>query len=172
MSECYCLKIQFSSVQMLSHVWLLQLNGLQHARPPCLSPIPGIYSNSCPLSRWCHPTISSCFPLILLPLIFPSIRVISSKSALCTRWPNHWSFSFNISPPNEYSGLISFRIDWFDCFAVQGTLKSSLTTQFKNINSSALSLLYGPTLTSLYDYWKNHSFDCMDLYRQSDVSAF
>ena len=100
-----------------------------------------------------------CHPLLLLPSIFPSIRVFSNGSVLRIRWPKYWSFSFSISPFNEYSELISFRIDWFDLLSVQGTLKSSPTPQFKNINSSALSFLYSPTLTSIHDYWKNHSFD-------------
>ena len=101
-----------------------------------------------------------CHPLFLLPSIFPSIRVFSDESALCIRWPKYWSFSFSISPSNEYSGLISFRIDWLDLFAVQGTLKSLLPTlQFESINSSALSFLYSPSLTSIHDSWKNHSFD-------------
>ena len=85
---------------------------------------------------------------------------------------HYWRFSFNISPSDEYSGLISFRMDWLDLFAVQGTLKKSSTPQFKSINSSALSLLYGPTLTSIHGYWKNHSFDYTDLCGQSDISAF
>ena len=80
-------------------------------------------SNSCPLSRWCHPTISSCHPLLLMTSVFPNIRVFSKKSTLCIRWPKYWSFSFSISPSDEYSGLVSFRIDWFD-MAVQGTLMS------------------------------------------------
>ena len=106
-----------------------------------------------------------CHPLLLLPSIFPSIRVFSNESALHIRWPKFWSFSFSISPSNEYSGLISFRIDWFDLLAVQGTLESLLQhhTQFKSKNSSMLSLLYGPTLTFIHDYWKNHSFDQADL---------
>ena len=101
-------------------------HGLQHARPRCPSPTPVVYWNSCPLSQWCHPTISSCCPLPLLPSIFPSIRGFSSESVLCIRWPKYWSFNFNISPSNEYSGLICFRMDWLDLFAVQGTLKSLL----------------------------------------------
>ena len=88
-----------------------------------------------------------CHPFLLPPSIFPSIRVFSNKSILCVRWPKYWSFSFSISLSSEYSGLISFRIDWFDLLAVQETLKSLLQPQFKNIYSSALSLLYGPTLT-------------------------
>ena len=99
-----------------------------------------------------------CCPLLLLPSIFPSIKVFSSESALHTRWPKYWSFSFNISPPKEHRGLISFRMDWLDLLAVQGTLQeSSPTPQFKSINSSALSFLYSPTLTSIYDHCKNHS---------------
>ena len=100
-----------------------------------------------------------CHLLLLLPSIFLSIRVFSNESVLCIRWPKYWSFSFNISPSSEYSGLISFRIDWFDLLAVQGTLKTSLAPQFKSIDSSAFSFLYSPTLTSIHDYWKNHSFD-------------
>ena len=99
-----------------------------------------------------------CCPL-LLPSIFPRIRVFSNEPALHIRWPKNWSFSFNISPSNEYPGLI-FRMDWVDLLAVQGTLKkSSPTPQFKSINSSALSFLYSPTLTSIHDHWKNHSLD-------------
>ena len=101
-----------------------------------------------------------CRPLLLLPSIFPSIMVFSNESALHIRWPKYWSFSFSISPSNEYSGPISFRMDWLDLLAVQGTLKSLFPTpQLKSINSSALSFLYSSTLTSIHDYWKNHSFD-------------
>ena len=102
-------------------------HGLHHAWLPCSVPSPGACSNSCPLSWWCHPTTSSCcFPLLLLPSIFPSIRVFPNESVLPIRWPKYWSFSFSISPSNEYSGLISFRMDWFDLHAVQGTLQSLL----------------------------------------------
>ena len=103
-----------------------------------------------------------CHPLLLPHSIFPSIRVFSNESALHIRWPKYWSFSFSSSPSNEYSGLISFRMAWMDLLAVQGTLKSLL----QHHNSSALSFLYSPTLTSLHDYWKNHSFDQMDLCQQ------
>ena len=88
-------------------------------------------------------------PLLLLPSVFSSIRVFSNELVLDIRWPKYWSFSFNIGRPNEYSGLISFRMDLLDILAVQGTLKSSPTPQFKSINSSALSFLYNPTLTSI-----------------------
>ena len=90
-------------------------------------------------------------PLLLLPLVFPSIRVFSNESVLHIRWPKYWSLSFNISPSNDYSGLISFRMDWLDLLAVQGTLKSLL----QHHSSKASILLYGPTLTSILDYWKN-----------------
>ena len=94
-------------------------HGLQHARPLYPLPSPRAYSNSCPLSQWCHPTISSSvIPLLLLPSIFPSIRVFSNELALCIRWPKYWSIIFSISPSNEYSGLSSFRIDLFDHLAV------------------------------------------------------
>ena len=100
-----------------------------------------------------------CCPLLLPPSIFLSISVFSNESVLHIRCPKYWSFSLNISPSNEYSGLISFRTDWLDLLAVQGTRESSPTPHFKSISSSALSFLYGPPLTSIHDYWKNHSFD-------------
>ena len=100
-----------------------------------------------------------CCPLLLLPSVFPSIRAFSNESALQIRWPKYWSFSFSISPSNEYSGPISFRMDWLHLLAVQGTFEFSPTPQFKSINSSVLIFLYSPTLTSLHDSWKNHSFD-------------
>ena len=98
-----------------------------------------------------------CRPLLLTPSVFPSIRVFSNESVLCIRWPKYCNFS--ISPSNEYSGLIFFRIDWFYLLAVQRTLESSLIPQFKSISFSALTFLYGPTLTLIHDYWKNHSLD-------------
>ena len=208
---------------MLSRVWVFVTPWMVVKQAPCPSPTPRACSNSWPLSRWCHPTISSsvvpfssCLqscpasgsfltssvqfihsvvsdslwphgrqharppcpsatpsllklmstesvmpsnhlilsrPLLLPPSIFLSIRVFSNELALHRRRPKYWSFSFSIGPSNEYWGLISFRIDWFDLFEVQGTLKSSPTPQFKSVNSLALSLLYGPTLTSIHDYW-------------------
>ena len=113
-----------------------------------------------------------CHPLLLLPPIPPNIRVFSNESTLCMRWPKYWSFSFNISPSNEHPGLIYFRMDWFDLLAVQGTLEFSPTPQFKSINSSVLSFLHSPTLTSIHDHWKNHSLDLMDLCWQSNISGF
>ena len=94
-----------------------------------------------------------CHPLLLLPLIFPSIRVFSKESVLCIKWPKNWSFSFSISPSNEYSGLISFRMDWFDLLAnPRDSQKSSPTPRFKSISSLVLSFLYGPTLTSIHTW--------------------
>ena len=141
---------QFSHSVVSDSLWS---HGLQHARIPCPSPTTRACSNSYPWSQCCHPTISSCFPLLLLPSIFPSIRVFSNESVLCIRWPKYWSFSFSISPSSECSGLISYRIDRFDLLA-----ESSPTLQFKSINSSTLSFLYSPTLRPIHDYWKNHSF--------------
>ena len=111
---------------------------------------------------------SSCPPSFPVSGSFPMSPVFSNESALRIRWPKYWSFC--ISPSNEYSGLISFRIDWFDFLAVQETEESSPAPRFESISSLALSLLYGPTLTSIQDYWKNHSFDYLDLCQQSDVS--
>ena len=91
-----------------------------------------------------------CRPHLLLPSIFPSIRVFSNESVLCIKWPKHWSFRFSISPSNEYSGLISFRMDWLDLLAVQGTQESFPKPQFKSISSLVLSFLYGPTLTKTF----------------------
>ena len=156
--------IQFSSVQLLSRVrlfatpwtaarqaslfitnsWsLIKLMSIESAMPPN------------------H--LILCHPLLLPPSIFPSIRVFSSELVLHIRWPKDWSFSFSISPSNKHSGLISFRIDWLDLLAVHGTLKSLLQPQLKSNNSSMLSLLYGPTHTSIHDSWKKNSFNYMDL---------
>ena len=119
-----------------------------------------------------------CHPLLLLPSIFPSIsfsqywkKLISNELILRIRWPKYWSFSFSISPSNEYSGLISFRIDWLISLQSKELFKESPPApQFESINSSTLSLLYGPILTSTHDYWKNYSFDYMDLCQQSDAA--
>ena len=105
--------------------------------------------------------IQPSYPLLsplFLPSIFPSIRVFSSESAII-RWPKYWSFSFNISPSNEHPGLISFRMDWLDLLAVQGTLKSLPQHRSSKASSSELSFLYSSTLTSIHDHWKNRSLD-------------
>ena len=145
--------------------------GLQHARLPGPSPSPRVCSNSCPLSQWCHPTISySVAPFSSCP---QSIPASGSFPALHINWPKSWSFSFSTSPYKEYSGLTSFRMDWFDLLSVQGSLKRLL-----HYNSSKTSILQHSTffmvqLWHLHDFWKNHSFDYMvDLCGQSDVSAF
>ena len=96
---------------------------------------------------------------LLLPLVFPSIRVFSNQSVPYIRWPKYWTCSFSISPSKEYSGLISFRMDWLDLSCPRDSQESSPTPQFKSINSSALSFLHSPTLTSIHDYWKNYSLD-------------
>ena len=142
-------------VQSLSHVRLFVFHRPQHTRPPCPSLSPGVCSNSCPLNQLCHSTILFCCTLLLLHSIFPSIRVFSNELALCIRWLKHWSFSFSITSSDEDSGLISFRIDCFDLLPVQGcSQECSPAPQFESINFLALSLPYGPTLTSIHDYWK------------------
>ena len=100
-----------------------------------------------------------CRSLLLLPPIPPSIRVFSNESTLCMRWPKYWSFSFSISPSNEHPGLISFKMDWLDLLAVQGTLKSLLQHHSSKASILRLSFLHSPTLTSIHDHWKNHSLD-------------
>ena len=100
-----------------------------------------------------------CHPLLLLPSIFPNIRVFSNESVLLIMWPKYWSFHFTISPSNEYLRLISFRINWFDILAVQGTLKSLLQHHSSKASTLQHAGLCSPTFTSIHDYWKNHSFD-------------
>ena len=143
--------LHFSSVQLLSDVRLF-VTPWTAARQASLSFI--IFWNLLKLmsieSVMPSNHLILCRPLLLLPPIPPSIRVFSNESALRIRWPNYWSFSFNISPANEHSGLISFRMDWLDLLTVQGTLKSSPTPQFKSINSLALSFLHSPTLIHIY----------------------
>ena len=149
-------------------------HGLQHARPPCPLPTPRVYSNSCPLSRWCHPNfLSSVVPFSSCLQILSSIRVFSNESVLPTRWPKYWSFSFSISPSNEYSGLISFRMDWFDLLAVQETLKRLL--QHHSLKASILhcSAFFMVQLSHLYvTTGKTIVLTNMDLCSQSDVSIF
>ena len=152
------------SFQSLSCAWLFE-NPWTAARQASLS----ITNSRSPLKLMSIESVMPsnrfilCCPILLLPSIFPSIKFFSNESVLHIRWPKYWSFSFSINPSNEYSGLIFFRIDWLDLLAVQGTQKFSPTPQFKSINSSVLSILCCPTLISVHDYWKNHSFDYMDL---------
>ena len=137
----------------------LRPRGLQHTRLPCLISTLGTYLNSCPSSWWSSSHLILSWPLPLWPSIFPNIRVFSNESVLHIRWPKHWRFSFSISLPNEYSGLIFFRMHWLDLLAVQGTLKSLL--QYHSSKASILqsSAFFIVQLTAIHDCWKNHSFD-------------
>ena len=139
--------VQFSCSVMSDSLWP---DGLQHTRLPCPSPTFRAYSNSCPLSWWCYLTISSsatpfsfCLQSFPASESFPMNQLFTSGGQNIGAWA-----SASVPPVNEYSGLVSFRIDWFDLLATQGTLKSPPALQFKSINSLALSFLYGPTLTS------------------------
>ena len=123
----------------------------QHARPPCPSPTPGVYPDSCPSSQWMPSShLILCHPLLFLPPIPPSIRVSSNESTLRMRCPKYWSFSFTISPSNEYSGLISFRMDWLDLLAVQGTLKSLLQHHSSKTSTLQLSAFFTVQLSHPY----------------------
>ena len=170
-------------VKLISRVWLLATPwtaAYQAAPPMGFSrqeywsgvPLPSPQTSLSITNSWSLPKLMSiksmmpskhlilCLPLLLLPPIPPSIRVFSNESALRMRWPKYWSFSFSISPSNEHPGLISFRMDWLYFLAIQrDSQESSPTPQFKSINSSALSLLHSPTLTSIHDHRKNHSLD-------------
>ena len=143
--------VQFSRSVMSDS---LRPHRLQHVRLPCPSPSLRACSNS---TESVMPSNHLILwrPLLLPPSIFPSIRVFSKESVLHIRWPKYWSFSFSIRLSNEYSGLISFRIDWLDLLVVQGTLKSLF--QHHSSKASILSFLYSPALTSIHDYWKNYS---------------
>ena len=154
-----CLFSQFSRSAVSNS---LRPHESQHARPPCPSPTPGVHSVSCPIESVMPSShLILCRPLLLLPPIPPSIRVFSSESTLRMRWPKYWSFSFSVIPSKEIPGLISFRMDWLNLLAVQGTLKSLL----QHHSTKALILwhsaffLHNPTLTSIHDHWKNHSLD-------------
>ena len=144
----------------------LQPQGLQNARLPCPSLSPRVCSNSCPLSWWCHPTIlSSVVPFSPCLQSFPASGSFPMSQFFTSGDKYYWSFSFSISLSKEYSGLISFRIDWFDLLAIQVTLKSLL-----QYHSSKPLILQCSAF--LHDYWENHSFDYMDLCWQNNVSAF
>ena len=132
--------LQFSSVQFSHSVVSAYLwsHGRQHSRPPCPSPTLSLLKLMSIESMMPSNHLILCCPLLIPPSIFPRIRVFSSESVLCIRWLKYWSFSFNTSPSNEYSGLISFRIDWLDLLAVQETLKSLL--QYQSSKASVLWL--------------------------------
>ena len=149
---------QFSSVQSLSRVQLFAIPRIA----ACQASLSLTSSQSSPKLMSVESVMPSshlilCHPLLLLPSIPPSIRAFSNESTLRMRWPKYCSFSFSISSFNEHPGLISFRMDWLDLLAVQGTLKSLL--QHHSSKASALSLLHNPTLTSIHDHRKNHSLD-------------
>ena len=130
--------VQFSRSVVSDSLW--PPHESQHARPPCSSPTPGVYSNSCPSSQWCHPAVSSSVvPFSSCPQSLPNIRVFSNESTLCMKWPKYWSFSFSINPSNEHPGLLSFRMDWLHLLAVWGTLKSLLQ------HHSSKSLIFRPS---------------------------
>ena len=154
------MKTHFSSVQSLSHVRLFATAWIR----TCQASLSITISQSLPKLISIESVMPSshlilCRPLLLLPSIPPSIRVFSNESTLRMRWPKYWSFSFSIIPSKEHPGLISFRMDWLDLLAVQGTHKSSPTPQFKSINSLVPNFLHSPTFTSIHDHWKNHSLD-------------
>ena len=154
---CCLSSIQFSCSVVSNS---LRPHESQHARPPSITN----YRSSPKLLSIKSVMPSShlilCCPLLLPPPIPPSIKVLSNDLGVCIRWPKYWSFSFSNSLSKEYSGLISFRMDWLDLLSVQGTLKSFLQhCGVKSINFLALSFLHSPALTSIHDYWKNHSFD-------------
>ena len=142
-------------VQSLSHV-RLRPHGLQHARLPCPSPTPRACSNSTSIELLMVNHLILCHPL-LLPSVFPSIRVFSDELVPCIRWPKYWSFS--ISPSNEYLGLISFRMYWLDLLAVEGTVKSLFQHHSSKASILPCSAFFIVQLTSIHDYWKDHSFD-------------
>ena len=150
----------------------LRPHGLQHARLPCPSPTPRAYSNSCSSCRWCHPTTSSSVVPFLLPSIFPSIRVFSNESVLYIRWPKYWSFSFSISPSNEYSGLISFRLDWLDLLACQGTLKSLLQHHSSKASILQRSAFFIVLLSHPYMTTGKSMALTSQIFVGSDVSSF
>ena len=150
----------FSSVQSLSCVWLFAIQWTAVGQTSLsITNSQSLLKLMSTESVMASNHLSLCYPLLLLPSIIPSIRVFSNESVLRITWPKYWSFSFSISPSNEYSGLISFRMDWLDFLLSKGLSRVFSNTQFKSINSSALSFLYSTNLTSIHDYWKNHSFD-------------
>ena len=153
MFECFILIVTFVVVQLLSLTWLFATSWSAAGHAPLSSTVPQsflklMFTELVILSN--H--LILCHPLLPLPSIFPRIRIFSHELALCIRLPKYWSFNFNINASSEYSGLISFRMDWLDLLAVQGTQDSSPTSQFKTINSSVLSLLHSLTLTSVLGY--------------------
>ena len=163
---------QFNSVQLLSRVQLFVTPWITARRPPCPSPTHGIYSDSCPLSRWCHPTISSS----VVPFSFRLQSFLASGSFQISQFfPSggqsiRVSASASVLPMNIQDWFPLGWTGWIPCSPADSQ-ESSPTPQFKSINSSVLRFLYSPDLTSIHDDWKNHRFDYMDLCWQSDISA-
>ena len=157
------MKFPLSSVQFSHSVVSdsLRPHEPQHTRPPCPSPTPRVHSNSCPSSWWCHPAISSSVvPFSSCPQSLPASESFPMSQLFRMMWPRYWSFSFNISPSNEYKGLISFRMDWLDLLAVQGTLKSLLQHHSSKASILGCSAFFTVQLSHPYmNYWKNHSLD-------------
>ena len=147
------ISVQFSHSVMSNSWWS---NGLQHSKVPCPSPMPRAYSNSFPSCRWCHLTIStSVAPSPTFNL--SQHQGLSNESVLPIRWPKYWSFSFSVSPSSEYSELISFRMDWLDLLAIQGTLKSLLQHHSSKASIFWCSAFF--IVQFLHSHWKNHRFD-------------
>ena len=143
----------------------------QHARPPCLSPTPGVHPNSCALSQWCHPAISSCvIPFSSCPQSFPASGSFPMSLLFASGGQSiEASSSASVLPMMNIQDWFPLGLTvWFPC---KNTQESTPAPQLKSINSLVLSLLYGPSLTCIHEYWKNHSFDYLDLYWQSNVSA-
>ena len=156
------LKFYVATVQVLSHVWIF----VTPWTAACWAPLSITNSQSLLKLMSIESVMPSnrlilCHPLLLPPSIFSSIRVFSNESVLCIRWPKYWSFSFSISPSNEYSGLISPKMDWLDLLAVQGTLKNLLQHHSSKVSILWLSAFFivRLSLTSIHDHWKNHSLD-------------
>ena len=170
--------LAFSSVQFSRSVVSnpLRPHELQHARPPCPSPSPGVNPKlMCIKSVMPSSHLIFCHSLLLLPSIFPSIRIFSSKSVLCIKWPKYWSFSLSIKPSSEYSGLIFFRIDWFDLCVVQGTLNCLLQHHSSKASILRCSAFFMVQISYPYvttGKQQQHNFDHMNLCQQSNVSAF
>ena len=150
--------VQFSSVtQSCLTLWPHES---QHARLPCPSPTPGVHPNSCALSRWCHPPISSSVvPFSSCPQSLPASESFPMSQLFTSGGQSIGVSASTISPSNEYSGLISFRMVWLDLLAVQGTLKSLLQHHSSKASILQCSVPYNPALTSINDYWINHSLD-------------
>ena len=152
----------------------MQPHGLQHTRLPCPSPSRSLPKFMSIESVMPPNHLILCHPLFLLPSITPNIRFFSNESVVRIRWPEYWNFSFSVSPSNEYSGFISSKIDWFDLFAFQGTLKSLLQHHSWKASILQHSAFFIDQLShlSVHNYWKDLSFDYMDLCRQNNVFAF